>query len=182
MSEKPKRQLSPEQLEKLKVARAKALEVRQKKALINKAEKLEKQKEMHEKYQQIVGNKPDDVAELRKETPPPSDAPRKTTQPEHIEEPHKKETKKKKVKKILEPASDESSSDSSSDEEYDASPIKHKYKQKYKNKYQAKYATPQQHNPYITSPYQDAYMIAKHSLQSKLHNELQKTAFNSLFG
>jgi hypothetical protein len=172
MSEtKPKRQLTEEQLAKLAEARKKALAVRQKQSLVKQAEKLEKKKEFDAKYNAIVGNK--------QETP-------KTEVNDRDKEPETENTikhTKNKTKKILEPDSDESSSDSSSDEEYDASPLIAKYKQKYKNKYSSKYApTQQQNHTNPSNPYQDAFVIAKASLKNKLNHELQKTAFNSLFG
>lgn len=170
MSEpKPKRILTPEQLEKLKVARVKALEVRQKKALITKAEKFQKAKELDAKYRSVAGVE-DTPKEAVQEVKPPA---------EEVKKP--KEVKQRKVKKVIEVESDEESSESSSDEEYDFSAVKNKYKEKYKNKYDAKYGMMKQ-NPYFSNPQQDAFILAKHNLQSKVNNELKKAAFNSLFG
>lgn len=183
IDEKPKRTrtMTPELLQKLAKAREKALEIKRKKGTINKVVKEEEKKKKYEELDQQYNNIVKGKQEEHKEDT--DNAPEKVNK---VAKPHEAPQQKSKIKKILQPASDESSSDSSSDSEYDASPIAQKYKQKYKNKYQAKYSTPhtasQQFNPYTTTPYQDAYMIAKHSLQSKLHNELQKTAFNSLFG
>jgi len=176
MSEaKPKRQLSEEQLKKLAVAREKAMEVRKKKALITKANKLEKAKELDENYKKVIGQKETDVSDVKSQ-PPPQEKPQQ--EPKAMVQ-----CKKSKIKKVLKPASDESSSDSS-DEEYDASEVAHKYRQKYKTKYEAKYGGVQQHvnNPYLTTPYQDAFTIAKHNLQGKLSNEIKKMAYGSLFG
>lgn len=164
---KPRKQLTEEQKTKLREALKKANEVRSKNALVKKAEKLEKAKQLDDRYKAVLGVKDD----------PP--APSQETQQQ--EAPPSKPMSKNKTKKILTPASDESSSDSSSDEEYDASPIIAKYKQKYKNKYSSKYAN---NNPfqYQATPYNDAFLLAKASLQNKVNTELKKTAFNSLFG
>lgn len=181
MSEKPKRQMTPEHLEKLAIARAKANEVRSKQSLVKKAEKEEerkkKQQELEEKYKQVTGKaKPtftppqqkDKVVDEKLEDEAKTQDDKKLTAP------------KKKVKKVFEIDSDEGSSSSSdSDDEYDISPIKQKYKQKYRQKYSARYTQPIQ-QPY--NPHQDAVTIAKFNIQSKVNQEVQKMAMASLFG
>jgi hypothetical protein len=115
MSDKPKKVMSPERLEKLAEARKKAVEARTKTATIKKAEKEKRQQEIDEKYNQIT-------------------KPKIEGQPKD-EEPPKEQTNKKpkeKVKKVFEIDSEDGSSSSSSDEEYDISPVKEKYRQKYK--------------------------------------------------
>jgi hypothetical protein len=180
MSEdKPKRQLTQEQLKKLADARAKALEVRKKKALVNKAEKLEKAKALDENYKKVIGQ-----VEVKPVQTPQTESILDTEPKQEPKQESKKvqQVTKSKVKKVLKPASDESSSDSSDDSEYDATEIAHKYRQKYKTKYEAKYRNVQTHNPCLTTPYQDAFMIAKHNLQGKVSNEIKKIAYGSLFG
>jgi len=92
--QKPKRVLSPEQLEKLKVAREKALKVRQanaeqrkKEKDLKKLEKQAKQKEIEEKlmnYQEAPAPEP---------TPEPEEEPEETTVAPPVKKP-KKKTKK----------------------------------------------------------------------------------------
>lgn len=182
MTEKPKRVMTPEHLERLAVARAKANEVRSKQAQVKRAEKEEEKKrrqaELDEKYKNLSKPKfipPELPAHLQ-----PKGA--KTDKlEEKVEDAQKLKTPSKKVKKVLEIDSEDGSSSSSSDseEEYDISPIKHKYKQKYKHKYSARYTQPTQ-QPY--NAHQDAVTIAKYNIQSKVNQEVQKMAMMSLFG
>lgn len=168
MSGKEKRKLTPEHLEKLRVAREKANEVRSKQSLVKKAEKEEvkqkKQQELESKYKLLTQKPPTDVVKEVKQVEdkhPPTTA-----------------TPRQKVKKVFEIDSEDGSSSSSSDDEYDVSPIKEKYRQKYKNKYASRYA--QQPQPY--NPQQDAVTIAKYNIQSKVNQEVRKMAMASLFG
>lgn len=172
MSDKPKRQMTPEQLKKLADARAKANEVRSKQAAIKKAEKEKRKQELEQNYNKLVN----------KETPTikAEEAKHAVKQPKGGNDTPK--PRKKKVTKILEMDSDEESSDSSDsdDSEYDVSPIKEKYRQKYKNKYLSKASNAvATHSP---NPYQDAYMIAQHNIKSRVNQEVVKLAYSSLFG
>ena len=157
--------LSEEQLERLKLAREKANEVRAKKALVKKAEKDKQKKEMDEKYNELVR----EATPLAQNSKPPS-------KEEDVQEEAPITKPKRKTTKVIEIDSDETSSDSSSDDsEYDITPVKERYKEKYKHKYANKY-----NKPY--DPLADITTIAKHNLSNKVSEELRKMAFQSLFG
>ena len=107
--EKQKRQMTPEHLQRLAVARAKANEVRSKQALVKKAEmeekKKQKQQELDEKYNQIMKPKATKPIEEPKQEEP------------KLEEPKKEAKHRKKVTKVIEIDSEESSSESETDDE-----------------------------------------------------------------
>ena len=171
MGEKPKRQLTPEQLERLAVARAKANEVRTKQSLVKKAqmaeEKSRKQKELEENYLKISNKQSE-----------PQSPPKEIVNDQSVSKTKSNEPKRK-VTKVIEIDSEDGSSSSSSDNDsdYDITPVREKYKQKYKSKYAMKYQAPQQ-----TTPYQDAYTIARHNLHTKVNQEVKRLALSSLFG
>ena len=134
-TEKKKRVLTPEQLEKLRLARVRALEVRQNKASkIRELKTLEKMKQEHELDSKLE--------ELKNHVEPV-----KTSQ--QVVEPITKVKKNpqakiervtKKIERLIEQESDSSNSDDDDDDETDvvSSFLKNKYKQKYKTKYQSK--------------------------------------------
>lgn len=176
---KPKRIYTQEQLDKLAIARAKANEVRSKRAMVKKAEKKEKNEQLEAKFNSLVASKKEDTKKDTKEDT--VEQPKNDTGNVEQQEVKNEKVKKPKVKKVVEIDSEDGTSESSSDEEYDFSAVKNKYKEKYKHKYGAKYNMMKQ-NPYFTTPYQDAFTLAKHNLQSKINNEMKKVAFSSLFG
>lgn len=181
MSEpKPKRVYTQEHLDKLKLAREKANAVRAKQALVKKAEKQKKNEQLEAKFNALVASKQkDDTKEEAKEEA--KEQPTNEAKNVEQQEVKNEKVKKPKVKKVVEIDSEDGSSESSSDEEYDFSAVKNKYKEKYKHKYGAKYNMMKQ-NPYLTTPHQDAFILAKNNLQSKINSELKKAAFSSLFG
>lgn len=162
--EKPKRQLSPEQLEKLKLAREKALAVRQEKAAkmseIKRLEKEAAQKELNDKLEQVK----------QKVQPPPPPSPPVATIPKQK---RVKKSKAEIIKEVIEEPSSESSSESDDDENV-VNPVKHylktKYRQKYKNKYESKTMT------------QLTKGLASHHLKNKVNDEISKMVSHHLFG
>lgn len=135
ISDKPKKVMSPEMLEKLALARERALQVRQEKASkLNEIKTLEKQN----KQKQID----DKLNELKNKVEVDHDP---IMMPSTSVEPliKKKKVKANNVKQKLEKLLDEESSDDSSDGDNDSDDddlVKDYLKKKYKNKYQQKYS------------------------------------------
>ena len=106
--QKPKRVLSPEQLEKLKVAREKALKVRQENAEQRKKEKdlkkLEKQAKQKEIEEKLMNYQETPQLERAEPTPEPEEEPEETT-------PVKKPKKKPKKPIVIVEESDSSESE-----------------------------------------------------------------------
>lgn len=169
------RPLTPEELEKLKLAREKANEVRRKIGAINRAKKEAERQKLDEEYQAVVNGKNKPNEEPPKAEPEPAEEEEEETKPK--KQTRKTPAKKKPTKKVL--YMDSESSSESSGEEYDITPIKERYKAKYQAKYGLAQQQPAQkpHN-YIN----DAYTIARHNIQSKLDEEAKKLAYASLFG
>jgi len=94
-----KRQFSPEHLEKLKIAREKALAVRQKKASEKKLEKELATKE-HEQKMETIKEKLGEISKPKKKSEP-KPAPEPESEPESEPEVIIKKKTKKKAKKIV---------------------------------------------------------------------------------
>lgn len=167
-----KESMTPELLEKLKIAREKALQVRQEKAAkVNELKRLEKEaaeKELNDKLAQVKA----------KVAPPPPQEVTSNTKQESKPKP-KTPPKKKKADVIAEiieePDSDSSGSeDDDSDDDDAIAPVKvlykNKYKQKYKNKYQAKAVN------------QLTRGVAQQQLRKKIDEEVYRAASLNLFG
>lgn len=173
MSDKPKRQLTSEQLERLAAARAKALQVRQEKAQkmreIKALESEASKKAIDDRISSLKQQVERPVAQVEAQTSvevPPAIAKEK---PRRM---HKAEV----VRKVLEEESSESSGDESdSDDDDDVTePIKtvykNKYREKYKNKYQAKAVST------LTKGY------AAQTIKKRVDDELARMAAYNLFG
>ncbi len=167
---KPKRVMTPEQLERLKLAREKALAVRQAKAAkINEIKNLEKQaqeKEINTKLNELKQKVtiPENVVEAPSPEPKAKAKASKKKDPEKV---------KQKLEKLIESDSDDTSDgidDSSSDDENIVKKfLKDKYKTKYKEKYSRKV---------------DSMLLKGHSanyIKSRVNEDLVKLAARELF-
>lgn len=197
MDNKQKRQLSPEQLEKLKNAREKALAVRQEKAKkmqeIKDLEKKAKEKQLNDKImnmRKVVGEEEEEVIveeEQQLPPPPPSENPRfsepfpsnKKIKPAKgggmgkLGSPvKKKKATKDIIREVIEqPSSDESDSD---DENDTSDAVKHFLRNKYKAKYKSKYES--------KTLNQLTKGIAHDHVKNKLNDEIIRMASLSIFG
>ncbi len=171
MTDKPKRVMTPEQLERLKLAREKALAVRQSKAAkINEIKNLEKQaqeKEINTKLNELkqkVTIPDNNVVESPSPEPKAKAKASKKKDPEKV---------KQKLEKLIESDSDDTSDgidDSSSDDE---DVVKRFLKDKYKTKYKEKY-----------SRKVDSMLLKGHSanyIKSRVNEDLVKLAARDLF-
>lgn len=170
-TQKTKRQLSPEHLEKLKMAREKALQKKQELRQLRDAEKEMKEQKLNERRQRVEAFK------KQKEAPPQTEMVEANTPSDSeeslIEELIVKKKPKKKgrvVRKIVEVSS--SSSDSSSDEEDYRLKLKQKYKNKYKNKYTGGSLQP---------PRDVVKEHASDVIRNNVSKELRRIAMNSVF-
>lgn len=171
---KAKRQLSQEQLERLKVAREKALAVRQEKAnKINEIKRLEKEakeKELNDKLAEMKSKVEQPALQVEEKVIVP------TPKPRHSRPSGSKPKKKadEVIKQIVEEDSSESSGSESDDDDDVTEPVKalykNKYKQKYKNKYQAKSIST------LTKG------VAVQSIRKKVDDEIARIAQLNLFG
>ncbi len=170
--DKPKRVMTAEQLEKLKLAREKALAVRQQKAAkINEIKTLEKQSR-----EQEINNK---LTQLKQKVEPVIDVPLvEASKPEPKAKATKKKVKdpekvKQKLEKLIESDSEDTSDgedDSSSDDE---NIVKRFLKDKYKTKYKEKYSRKVDHA-----------LLKGHSanyIKSRVNEDLIKLAARDLF-
>lgn len=168
-----KRTMTPETLEKLKLAREKALEKKKQMKELTMKEKELKQKEFEKRIENVkqkeerlnAGSHPHTMP---KEEKVESNGEDSDTEVEEIIEVKKKPSKKKKVvKKVIEVSS---SSSSESEEDYRTS-VKNKYKQKYKAKYGV--SKDRQSNPIKET--------ARDTIIQKANDELRRLAYSSVF-
>ena len=170
---KPKKQLTPEQLEKLKVAREKALAVRQ-----EKARKMKELKELEKKQAStVIDQKINDLKSSISDLQPAQQEPIQQEEVKPVETPARavrrgKKSKVDVIKKIVEESSSDSSESESDNDQTDA--IKHFLKNKYKNKYRAKYES--------KSVQQLSRGVAAQAVKKKYDDELMKYASMSIFG
>lgn len=178
--------LSPEALEKLKVAREKALEVKRARGKKNKElkalEKKVKDVELDERIKQIKAKVGVAVKEETTEEPmPQADREAHTSDPVTPAAAVKKTKKpasapKKSSKDVIKQIVEEESSDSSGSESDDdvTEPVKalykNKYREKYKNKYQAKVVGN------LTRG------VAAQTIRKKVDDEIFRLASQNLFG
>ena len=174
-----KRELTPEQLERLAKAREKALAVRQQLAAKNKElndlQKKAQEKRMNdeiEKLKKQVGGQ-DKKKPVEKETEPEQEEIEEEAPPAPKPKPAKKPAKPK--KDILKQVIEESSDDSGSDDEDDSGDLvkqylKDKYKTIYKTRYEAKTLS------------QLSTGLAKQHIKNKVNDEMLRLASISIFG
>lgn len=173
---KRKRQMTPEMLEKLKLARIKANEVRLQKSL--------KLKEIASLEKKAIKKQMDDkIDNLKKIVEPVAEVTKSDfVEPEKIPESIpvkskeiKKVSKPQKLKEIIEAESDSSTEGSEDDDDDDESDLvkdflKKKYKQKYREKYQSQVLNK------LTKG------IANNHVKARLNDELLKLASANIFG
>lgn len=167
MSDKPKRVLSPEHLEKLKAARAKAQEAKHKLATIRKAQKDEEKDEIERKYQEVLTKKAGKTVQSDNEE----------VQPKNKASIKKTELKKKVVKKVIEVSDSSSDDDDESESSEDESEPEVEYVVR-RTKRGSKVA--QKPVKEYTTPKLSAE-VARNMLRDKVMNDAQNTAFRSLF-
>jgi hypothetical protein len=166
---KPRKVMSPEQLEKLKFARIKALEVRQRNSQkmkdINELEKKALEVQHHNKIETLkaqVNQQVKNIVQPKEET---------IEVIPQIKQPKEKLTKHNKLKNIIEAESDSSNSDEESDkEDLIKDYLKTKYKQKYKNKYESRTLT------------QLTKGLANNHVKTRLNDEMIALCSKNLFG
>ena len=174
---KQKRQLSPEQLEKLRIAREKALAVRREKAgKMKQLKELEKQaasKEVEQKIEKLKTVVSDPIPKQEEEH---------QFQPQVVDKVVKKAPKKMParaarrddvVKKLVEESTDEESG-SDSENENDTDLVKSFLRDKYKAKYKQRYAAKTM--GMLTRG------IAQQTVKKKLDDEMIRLASMSVFG
>lgn len=176
--DKPKRQMSEEQLEKLAIAREKALAKKNELRQLRDAEKAMKEAQLNERYEKVkefeATLKKTQSAPKKTETPaaPPSDP--ETSETSDVEEEIHivKKPKRKPVRKqrIIEVSS------SSEDEPDYAEQVRLHYKNKYKNKYTN--ATPAASLP---TPENIISETAKDRLKKQVQDEVNALAYRDLF-
>lgn len=169
MSDKPKKVMSPEMLEKLKIAREKALAVRK-----AKAEKMNEIKSLEKKTQeQEIDNKLNELKQ--KVIIPPKVVEVEAPKPKKKQQVKKKDPEviKQKLEKLIESDSDDTSdgeNDSASDDEDVVKRfLKDKYKQKYKHKYQSQI---------------DKHLLKGHSanyIKSRVNEDMIRLAAQQIF-
>lgn len=164
MSDKPKRVLSEEQLEKLKLAREKAMMVRK-----AKAEKMNQIKKLEKEAQEKELN--DKLEEVKKKVSTPSytqdqdeDNNNKIKKGSNIVSPSRRKSKAQIIKNVVEEESEDSQSDSD-EEESVVNPVKTFLKEKYKQKYKQKYESKHLNN------------LVKHSAQNHLRSRIDEEVF-----
>jgi hypothetical protein len=166
MSDKPKRVLSPEHLEKLKLARVKALEAKHKIGTIKKAEKESKRKAIEDKYQEVMAKKqpakPVEVVPQHEEL---------VELPKEVVQPIKKSTKKK-IKKIIEV----SSSDDDEEEDAEESEPEVEYVVRKSKKSSKAKAPPKEYQTRELTT-----TVARDMLRQRVLDQTQSDCFKSLF-
>jgi hypothetical protein len=180
ISEKPKRtrQMTEEQLEKLKLAREKALQKKRELKEIKDGEKAMKQQELEERKQKVEAFK-SRVQLHRKEESESSSSDGEVVEEVVVKKVPKRKTKKI-VKKIIEVSSSSSESDSSDAETY-RSQVKQKYKMKYKNKYEGTKQPRDILKDAYASPNSLLREQASDVIRSNVSKELRKIALESVF-
>lgn len=176
-TEKPKRQMTEEQLEKLKQAREKALEKKREIRALIDAEKEMKQLNLEQRKKKVEDfykslETTSTKQDTKKKPEPESEFDSESSSDDEVVEQvivkKRPKTKKKVVRKIIEvSSSSDSDSDSSDDEDYHQR-IKNKYKTKYKNKY-------------APAPRDVVKEQASDVIRSNVSKELRKIAFASVF-
>jgi hypothetical protein len=185
ISEKPKRtrQMTEEQLEKLKLAREKALQKKRELKEIKDGEKAMKQQELEDRKQKVEAFK-SRVQLHRKEDKPQEESESSSSDGEVVEEVVVKKVPKRKtkkiVKKIIEVSSSSRESDSSDDETY-RSQVKQKYKMKYKNKYEGTKQPRDILKDTYASPNALLREQASNVILNNVSKELRKIALESVF-
>ena len=168
-STKPKRQLTPEQLERLAKARENALAVRR-----EKGERMRELKSLEKKAQEKeLSDKIESLKQATMPLPPPE-----SVEAEEAKAPIAKKTQSKKPKKkaddviraVVE-SSDESGSESDEDNgDLIKSYLRQKYRTKYKERYNAR------------SLQQLTRGVAQQTVRKKLDDEMMRLASASIFG
>jgi hypothetical protein len=168
MSDKPKRVLSPEHLEKLKLAREKALEAKHKLGTIRRAQRDDEREQIDKKYQEVMAKKGSKVVEA------------KTQDEDEVEEvkPSKSKKappKKKVVKKVIE-VSDSSDDDESESSEEESEPeVEYVVRRTKKGGKVAHKPVKEYDTPKLSAE------VARNMLRDRVMNEAQTSAFKSLF-
>jgi hypothetical protein len=178
-------------LEKLKLAREKALQKKREIKELKDGEKAIKQKELEdrkkrvEEFTKLTRQEADFTkAEFKKSMPPEHDesSSESDEEVEHqiVVKKAPKKAKKKIIRKVIEVSSSSSDSDSSDDEDYKEQ-LKNKYKMKYKSKYKVGSC------PHTTKaggyvPQRDVLKEqASDVIRSNVSKELRKIALESVF-
>lgn len=165
-TDRPKRQMTEEQLQRLAAARQKALAVRQEKSKklneIKALEKVAKDKELDDKLAEVQA----------KVAPPTPPAQEPIIQSKFIAK--NKSKRSNVIKQIVEEESSESSGSESESDEDVTDPIKTLYKNKYKHKYAQKYK-----HKTITHLTKG---VAQNQLRKKIDEEMVRMAQFNLFG
>jgi hypothetical protein len=167
-----KRQLTPEQLEKLKLAREKALAVRQAKAEkmkeIKRLEKEAAEQEINTTLETLKKASPAPAVEVQESDPEPPVVNKKAVAKAVAKKP--KRSKEEIVRSVVEEESEDSDSD---EEESVVHPVKAFLKEKYKQKYKQKYESKHLNNLVKQS--------AHNHLRSKIDEEVFRLAQQSMF-
>jgi hypothetical protein len=186
---KPKRQMTPEQLEKLKLAREKALQKKREIKGIKDGEKAMKQQEFEDRKKRVeeFAKLSSPKSEFKKSKPPAQVAQTDESSSESDEEiEHQiivkkapKKSKKNIFKKVIKVSS--SSSDSESDDDAPlgwrrshAEDYRERLKTKYKNKYKNKYASAPPSRDVLREQASDV-------IRNNVSKELRKIALSSVF-
>lgn len=170
MSDKPKRNMSPETLAKLAEARKKANEVRSKMAAIKKAQKAQDMEEIEKKYDEMVLKKQPAAAKPQEPEPVVEEQPKEVKA-------KKPAAKKKVVKKVIE-VSDSSSDDDTESESDDEPTVEYVVR---RSKRGGKASSRSQRAPVEYDTPRLSAEVARNMLKEKVMNDAQMSAWKSLF-
>jgi hypothetical protein len=171
-----KRTLTPEQLEKLKLAREKALEAKTQLKVISTDAKMTKKMERDKKYQEVLAKQqPKETKEEEKPKPEP-------IKEEPKPKPETKKKKKKKITKIIEITDSEASSDEEANDADDDSSEDEAVKYIVKKKATKKPPRPKQPKQEKSYDINELTpIVARNMLRDKVMSDAQRVAFQSLF-